>query len=88
MYSGASAGDYERVVVLGADVVESGIQGEVVAPLFAVGLVALEIVYGGADGIASLFVGADPMDDMPDHQKRLEGDHRFVVFNVIADQHE
>jgi uncharacterized DUF497 family protein len=28
------------------------------------------------------------MDDMPDHEKRLEGDHRFVVFNVIANQHE
>jgi predicted RNA-binding Zn-ribbon protein involved in translation (DUF1610 family) len=72
----------------GADFVESRIQGEVVAPLFAVGLVALEIVDGGAHGIASLFVGTDRMDDVPDHEERLKGNHHFVVFHVIADQHE
>jgi len=28
------------------------------------------------------------MDGVTDHQERLEGDHDFVVFHVIADEHE
>jgi hypothetical protein len=28
------------------------------------------------------------MDDVPDHEERLEGNHYFVIFNIITNQHE
>ena len=58
------------------------------AGLFGVGLVAFEVVDGGAYVLAGLLVGTDGVDGVADHLKRLEGDHDFVVFDVVADQHE
>ena len=46
----APAGDDQRVVVLLADLIERGVEREVVARLLGVGLVALEVVDRGADG--------------------------------------
>jgi len=70
LFGRASAGDYERVVVLGRTSSKVAFRAKFVAPLLAIGLVALEIVDGGAHGIASLLIGADGMDHVPDHEKR------------------
>ncbi len=76
------------LVVLRLDVGEGGVEDEVVAALFGVGLVAFEVVDGGADVLAGLLVGADGVDDVADHLEGLKGDHDFVVFDVVADEHE
>src|ERR1700722_8691093 len=78
----------ERIVNLRSNFVKSRIQSEVVASLFAIGLVPLEVVDGGADRIANPLLRTDGINDMPHHQERLEGDHHFVVFNVISNEHE
>src|SRR5262249_19371332 len=81
------AGDHQRVVGLRADLVEGGVEGEVVAALLAVGLVALEVVDGGPHLLAGLLAGADRVDGVADHLKRLERHHRLVVLDEVADQH-
>ncbi len=55
----------ERVVVGRVDVRERGVEGKVVARLFSVGLVALEVVNGGLYRVASLLVRAHGMDLVP-----------------------
>src|ERR1700674_1779951 len=84
----ATSGEDQGVVLLGLDLIEGGVEREVVATLFGVGLIALEIVDGGANGFARFFAGTDGVDGGADHQQRLERDHVSVVFDVIADQHE
>ena len=88
VFGSAATGEDEGVVVFGVDLIERGVESEIVAALFGVGLVALEIVDGGADVVAGFFAGTDSVDGVADHLKRLERDHDFVVFDVIADQHE
>ncbi len=58
------------------------------ATLFGVGLVAFEVMDGGANELAGLLVGADGVDGVADHLKGLEGNHDFVVFDVVAYEHE
>lgn len=87
IFGSAAAGDYQRVVIFGMDVGESGVEREIVAGLFGVSLIAFEIVDGGADGLAGLFVGADGVDGVAEHLQGLEWDHNFVVFDVIAYEH-
>ena len=53
---GAAAGD-DEAGILQRDVGEGGVEGEVVAGLFGVGLVAFEVVDGGADVLAGLLSG-------------------------------
>ena len=84
----AAAGQYECVVIFWLDLVKRGVESEIVAALFGVGLIAFEIVDGGADIVAGFFPRADCMDRMAYHAQRLEWDHHFVIFHVIADQHE
>ncbi|MOA40294.1 hypothetical protein D3C78_1621540 [compost metagenome] len=55
---------------------------------FAVGLVAFEVMDGCAHGLADGLVRANGMHRVTDHQQGLEGHHHFVVFDVIADQHQ
>src|SRR6266404_1845559 len=88
VFGSAAAGEDEGVVVFGRDVIERGVESEIVAALFGVGLVALEIVDGGAHMVAGFFGGTDGVDSVADHLKRLERDHDFVVFDVIAEQQE
>ena len=88
VFGGTTAGENQGVVVFGPDLVERAIESEIVAALFGVGLVAFEIVDRGADGFAGFFSGAHRMDGMADHQKRLKRNHNFVVFDIIADEHE
>ena len=58
------------------------------AAFFGIGLIAFEIVDGGADGIAGFFTGANRVDGVADGEQCLERDHNFVVFDVVADQHK
>src|SRR6267142_3269677 len=58
----AATGEDESVVLFGLDLVERGVESEIVTALFGVGLVAFEVMYGGADGFAGLFAGADGVD--------------------------
>jgi hypothetical protein len=88
VFDGAAAGDEEAVVGFGFDFVERGVELEIVAEFFGVALVAFEIVDAGADELAGLFAGADGVDGMADHEEGLESDEDFVVFDVVADEHE
>ena len=83
----AAAWDDETVVVLRLDVGEGGVEDEVVASLFGVGLVAFEVVDGSADELTGLLVGTDCVDSVSDHLEGLEGNHDFVVFDVVAYEH-
>ena len=84
----AAAGHHEAVVVFRADLIERGIQREIVAALFGVGLIALEVVDGGAHLFALLFPGANCVDAVADHLQGLERNHDLVVFNKIAGEQQ
>src|ERR1700728_1600806 len=84
----SAARNEERIVILRSNFVKSRIQSEVVASLFAIGLVPLEVVDGCPDRVANLLLRTDGINDMPHHAQRLEGNHHFVIFNVIANEHE
>ncbi len=58
------------------------------AALLRVSLIAFEIVDACGDEVAGFFTGADGVNSVADHLQRLEGDHHFVVFDVIANEHE
>ncbi|KAG1435678.1 hypothetical protein G6F57_021015 [Rhizopus arrhizus] len=42
----------------------------------------------GGDGVARFLVRADRMHRVPHRQQRLERHHGFVVFGIVADQHQ
>ncbi|SOZ60216.1 conserved hypothetical protein [Cupriavidus taiwanensis] len=88
VFGGAAAGDDQRVVAGRVDLGKGGIEGEVVAALLAVGLVALEIVDRGGARVARPLVGTHGIDGVADHLQRLERHHGFVVFGVVAHQHQ
>jgi hypothetical protein len=86
---GCSATGYDkRVIVFGLDVVEGGVENEVVAGLFGIGLIAFEVVNGGANTVAGSFVGTDRVYGVADHLKGLKGNHDLIVFNEVSDEHE
>lgn len=58
------------------------------AALFGVGLIAFEIVDAGGDEVAGFLPGANGVNGVPDHEQGLEGNHHFVIFNVITNNHE
>src|ERR1039458_2153652 len=68
----AAAGNHERVVIIGLNLVEGRIQSEIVTSLLAISLVALKIVDGGPHRIAGPLIGTDGMDAVPDHEERPE----------------
>src|SRR5712692_3358862 len=84
----AATGEDEGVVIFWLNLVKRGVESEVMAAFFGIGLVAFEIVDGGADVVAGFFAGTDGMYVVADHKQRLEWDHDFVVFDVIANEHE
>jgi len=88
VFGRAATGHNQGVVGGGVDGREVGIEGETVAGLLGVGLRTLEIVHGSGDGIAGLLVGADRMHRVADHLECLEGHHHFVVFDIVAHQHQ
>ena len=79
-----AAGDNKAVILRRIDLVESCVEREVVATFFRIGLIALEVMDGGADLIAFLLAGADGVDRVADHLQSLEWDHDLVVLNKIA----
>ena len=88
VFGGTAAGDDQRVVVLGAYGGELGIEGEQVTRLFAVGLVAFEIVYGRAHLLAAGLAGTYGVHGMADHLQGLKRNHRFVVLGEVTGEHE
>ena len=58
------------------------------ARLFAVGLVAFEIVNGRGDELARLLAGTNGVDLVPDGEQRLKRHHDFVVFDEVAGDEE
>ena len=88
VFHGAATGNQHAVVVFGFDFVEREIQLEIVAELFGVALIAFEIVDAGTDELAGSFSGADRVNGVADHHQSLVGDHHFVVFDVVADEHQ
>jgi uncharacterized protein (TIGR03435 family) len=84
----AAARDDERIVVLGVNVIKGRIQSEIVAPFFAIGLVAFEIMDRRPHGFARALIRTDRVDRVAHHQQRLERNHNFVIFHIIANQHQ
>ncbi len=56
--------------------------------LFAVGLGAFEVVDGGEDEVAGGLVGRHGVHRVAHGLQRLEGHHGFVVFAVVATNHQ
>jgi hypothetical protein len=88
VFRGPPAGDHQRVVLLGADLLKSRVQSEVVPRLLAVGLVPLKVVDRRPHRLPGGRAGADHVDRVPYHLQRLERHHHLVVFHVVADQHQ
>src|SRR5271168_943647 len=84
----AAARDDEAVVLLGLNLCEGGVEDEVVAGLFGVGLVTFKVVDGGSYMLACLFVRTDGVYRVANHLQRLKGHHHLVVFDVVAYEHE
>jgi hypothetical protein len=78
----------ERVIGREVDVGEGRVEGEVVAALFAIGLLPLEIVDCGRDLLAGLFARANRMNLMAHRKQGLEWHHHLIVFAVIAANHQ
>ena len=83
-----AAGDEQAGVVGDVHRVEIGGQREVVAAQLGVGLVAHEVMDGGAHHIARLLVGADRVHLVAQHGQGLERHHGLVVLGVITAQHQ
>ena len=88
IFRSAAAGQYQGVVVGGLYLVEIGVDGEVVALPFQIGLIAGEIVNGRGHRVAGLFAGADGVHLMPGHDEHLKGNHSFIIFHKIAHNHQ
>ena len=88
IFGGAAAWDDKAEIVCGVDLIEGGVEREVVAAFFGVGLVAFEVVDGGADLFAGFFAGANGVNGVAYHLQCLKGDHDFVVFNEVAGEEE
>ena len=83
-----TAGDDQRVVVGHFHVGKRGVEREVVAGLFAIGLSAFKVVNGGLDLVAGLFVGADGVHGVADGQQCLKRHHGLVILAVVAANHQ
>src|SRR6266403_3178860 len=68
VFRGAATRYDQSIVVFVLDLVESGIEREIMPTLFGVRLVAFEIVDGRADDLAGFFAGTDSVDGMDNHQ--------------------
>ena len=62
-----AAGNDQGVVARWVDVGEAGVEREIVAAFFGIGLVAFKIVDGGADGFAGFLAGTNGVDHMANH---------------------
>src|SRR5262249_6410458 len=74
--------------VLRAHLGEGRVERELMARFLAVGLVALEVMNGGADRLPRPLVRTDGMDLMAHGEEGLKRDHDLVVFHKVADKYE
>ena len=88
VFGSAPARDHEGVVFGLAHRVEIEVQREVVPGFLGVGLVAFEVVNGGAAFLSRTFARTDRVNRVTDHQERLKGNHDLVVFDEISHQHQ
>ena len=84
----AAAGNDQPIVVPRLNVGEGGIQGEAMTRLLRIGLIAFKIVDRSPDKLACFFVRTDGMHGVAHHLQCLEGNHRFIVFDIVADDHK
>lgn len=77
---------YSPFVVADTDPVEIGVDAEVVAAFFRIGLIALEIMDGGAHEVSVFLARAHGINPVAQHFKHLEGHHDFVLFHIVADE--
>ncbi|MNE33452.1 hypothetical protein D3C80_1271220 [compost metagenome] len=84
----AATWDQQRVITLGPHPHEIIIQGKIVPWLFAVGLFTLEVMNRGTHGLPRQLFRAHRMHRVAHHAQGLERHHRFVIFDVVAHQHE
>lgn len=88
VFRSTATGDQQGVVIAGLHLGKIEVQGKQMARLFAIGLVALEVVDRRTHGLPGALVGAHRMHVVTDHQQGLERHHHFVVFDVVANQHQ
>src|SRR5882672_10443230 len=60
----AAAGENQGVVVFGFDLVESGVESEIVTALFGIGLIPFEIMNRGANEFTGFFAGANRVNSV------------------------
>ncbi|MNP24544.1 hypothetical protein D3C76_1173140 [compost metagenome] len=80
--------NHQRVVVISLDLGKIKVERKVVPGFFAVGLIAFEIVDRSAHRLPGALARAHCMHAMADHLQGLERHHHFVIFNVVANQHQ
>ena len=88
IFGAAPAGDDQSVVIGNLHISKRGVEREVVAGLFAIGLRTFKVMNGGLDLVARFFVGADGVYRVAHSQQRLEGNHGFIVLAVVAADHQ
>src|SRR5215510_4941979 len=70
------------------DVVERGVQCEVVTELLTVRLILLKVVNRGSNCLTLVFSRTDGMHRVTDHLQSLEWHHYFIILGEVADQHQ
>jgi len=80
----AATGQDQRIILFWFDVVPVDADRKIVAPFFAVSLVTFKVVDGCDNRIAGLLVGAGRIDGVSCGLQNLKRDHRFVVFDEVA----
>ena len=88
VFGRAAAGDHERVVVPLLDLLERGVELEVVAAFLGIRLVALEVVHGRAHGLTRRLARAHRVHGVSHGLQRLEGHHHLVVLHEVPDEHQ
>ena len=83
-----AAGDDKGIVGIGFGVGESGIQREIMATFFRIGLISLEIVDRRRDLFARRLAGAYGVNGVTKGEQRLERHHCLVVLGEIAADHQ
>jgi hypothetical protein len=75
------------IIIFSLYLFEGGIQREVMAWLFSIGLISDKIVGRGPDPLASFRARANRVDGMPHHLQCLEGHHHFIIFHKVTHEH-
>ena len=82
----ATSGNDQSLIIVASDGLEVACQPKAMPRLLTVRLVTLKVVDRRHDEVARLLVGTDRVDLVPQYLECLERDHRFVVFDEIANQ--